>query len=115
MKHPTDLARERRIRARLDDLRRSLRAHPDGDERLVQLLHGTLACPDLEDPAMVGNEKQTAIRMPEDLLVRIDALVEKMGDAPEFTAYSPTRSAVMRIALTRGVKSLEEEYGKKKR
>ena len=115
MRHPTDLARERRIRALLGALRRSLREHPGGDERLAEALDGTLACPDREDDKMVGNEKQTAIRMPEELVARIDALVEKMGSAPEFAAYRPTRSAVMRIALARGVEQLEEQYSKKAR
>jgi len=62
---------------------------------------------------MTKNEVQTAIRLPADLVKRVDDLVGKLKDAPEFALFEPSRSAVMRLALLRGVELLEAEPSKK--
>jgi predicted DNA-binding protein len=61
-------------------------------------------------------QTQTAIRLPDSLLARIDKLAERM--APSGMTF--TRADVHRIALTSGVEQLEREEddrskGRKKR
>jgi hypothetical protein len=52
---------------------------------------------------------QTSIRFPEGLLERADRLVEALQDDPEWAARGElTRSDILRIALTRGIESLEK-------
>lgn len=46
---------------------------------------------------------------------RADALVPLLGKRPEYQAFRVTRSVVLRYALQRGLDSLEEEFGKKRR
>mgnify|MGYP001273945540 CR=1 FL=1 len=61
------------------------------------------------------NETQVALRLPADAVRRAAALAEKMARAPELRAWRLTRSAVLRLALLRGIESLEAEYLGKKR
>jgi predicted DNA-binding protein len=61
------------------------------------------------------NEMQTAIRLPVDLVERIDALAKRADGLAEFAVSRPTRSAVMRLALIRGVAQLEEELKQRRR
>lgn len=60
---------------------------------------------------MGDNDRQLMLRLPEDLLERADALVEPMSREPEMRLFRMSRSAVMRIALQRGLEVLEERYG----
>lgn len=59
-----------------------------------------------------GEQKTTSVRLPRDLLTRADALGEILPERfPEYEALvgSPmSRSAVLRLALVRGLESLEE-------
>jgi len=51
---------------------------------------------------------QTSIRFPEGLLERADRLVEALQDDPEWAARGElTRSDILRVALAKGIESLE--------
>jgi hypothetical protein len=53
----------------------------------------------------------TQLRLPRDLLARVDALIETMAADPEVGAWGmPTRVAVLRLALARGLRDLERQY-----
>lgn len=54
---------------------------------------------------------QTAIRLPESLLARIDKVAEHMSEPGKRF----TRAEVLRLAAFRGVEQLEGAAGKKKR
>lgn len=52
---------------------------------------------------------QTAIRLPQAVLDRADALVEKLAADPVLTAMGgPTRSGVLRLAIALGLEQLEK-------
>ena len=54
---------------------------------------------------------QTALRLPSDLLERADALVERVAADPERAGTGMvTRSDVLRLALVRGLTTLERKY-----
>ena len=49
--------------------------------------------------------------MTQDLLERADALIEVMAADPEVRALGmPTRTAVLRLAIARGLRDLERQY-----
>jgi hypothetical protein len=53
----------------------------------------------------------TQLRLTQDLLERADALIEVMAADPEVRALGmPTRTAVLRLAIARGLKDLEQQY-----
>jgi hypothetical protein len=53
----------------------------------------------------------TQLRLTHDLLERANALIAVMAADPEVRALSmPTRSAVLRLAITRGLRNLEHQY-----
>ena len=53
----------------------------------------------------------TQLRLTRDLLDRADALIEVMAADPEVRALGmPTRTAVLRLAIARGLKDLERQY-----
>jgi hypothetical protein len=57
--------------------------------------------------SMVG----TTIRLDAETLERADALAALLADVPDFRALGVSnRSKVLRLALERGLASLEEEY-----
>lgn len=103
---PADLARERRIRAGLEELRALL----DGGEvdrgRTLAALAGTL-----EAPGMTP-DVPTSLRLPADLSARVDALAERLAADPRLAAAvggRVSRSAVLRLALERGIAALEAD------
>lgn len=55
------------------------------------------------------HEAQFSIRMPEDFVARADRLAEKIAASPMGDALLVTRAAVFRMALARGLESLEAE------
>ena len=56
-------------------------------------------------------ETPTQLRLTRDLLERADALIEVMAADPEVRALGmPTRTAVLRLAIARGLKDLERQY-----
>jgi hypothetical protein len=53
----------------------------------------------------------TQLRLTQDLLARADALIAVMAADPEVRALSmPTRTAVLRLAIARGLQDLERQY-----
>ena len=53
----------------------------------------------------------TQLRLTQDLLERADALIEVMAADPEVRALGmPTRTAVLRLAIARGLRDLECQY-----
>jgi hypothetical protein len=91
-----------------------LRPDPALAERTMAMLRDDLACPDLEEPT-VRDEVPTSVRLPADLVRRLDALIPRLERVPALAALGPlTRSKVLRLALVRGVETLEVEHGKGK-
>ena len=108
-----DLDRERRVRAHLDDLRDLLDGEPDLAERTHEMLAGELPCPDLEDETMAERPLES-VRLPADLMERAEALVPLMKKDGELAAFGRvSKSSVVRLALHRGLVSLEEQYSKR--
>ena len=53
----------------------------------------------------------TQLRLTQDLLERADALIAIMAADPEVRALGmPTRTAVLRLAIARGLQALERQY-----
>jgi hypothetical protein len=53
----------------------------------------------------------TQLRLTHDLLERADALIEVMAADPDVRALGmPTRTAVLRLAMARGLRDLERQY-----
>ena len=53
----------------------------------------------------------TQLRLTQDLLERADALIAIMAADPEVRALGmPTRTAVLRLAIARGLRDLERQY-----
>src|SRR5262249_17431490 len=61
------------------------------------------------DSGMKEKERtvQTAVRMPESWIPRLDAIAAKLGD----TGLDVSQAAVIRVALARGIAALEEAHG----
>ncbi len=56
--------------------------------------------------------EQVCVRLPSHLLRRLEALLPRIGAAPELaTVGRPNRSDVIRLALLRGAAQLEAEFG----
>jgi hypothetical protein len=63
----------------------------------------------------VSDEIPTSVRLPKDVVRRLDALVPKLERVPTIAALGPlTRSKVLRLALARGLEVLEAEHGRKR-
>lgn len=58
----------------------------------------------------MSNDQQIPIRLPTEIVERIDALVPLLASDPKLGAWRITRSAVMRQALLRGLEALEADY-----
>jgi hypothetical protein len=58
----------------------------------------------------VANEQQVALRLPAEWLKRAAALVPKMTSDGTMQAWRVSRSAVLRVALQKGLEALEREY-----
>ena len=55
--------------------------------------------------------KDIAVKLPMELVERADALVPVFEDVPEMRVWSRiSRTAVIRLALLRGLESLEDEF-----
>jgi hypothetical protein len=60
---------------------------------------------------MNPTETPTQLRLTHDLLERADALIGVMAADPEVRALGmPTRTAVLRLAIARGLRDLEGQY-----
>ena len=56
-------------------------------------------------------EPQTSLRLPREMLQMADELAEKLQYRPDLLAWqgAPTRSAVLRLALGKGLEELRKE------
>jgi hypothetical protein len=60
---------------------------------------------------MNPSKTPTQLRLTQDLLERADALIAVMAADPEVRALGmPTRTAVLRLAIARGLRDLERQY-----
>jgi hypothetical protein len=60
---------------------------------------------------MNSGNTPTQLRLTHDLLDRADALIAVMAADPEVRALGmPTRTAVLRLAIARGLQDLERQY-----
>jgi hypothetical protein len=60
---------------------------------------------------MTATKTPTQLRLTHDLLERADALIAMMAADPEVRALGmPTRTAVLRLAIARGLRDLECQY-----
>ena len=62
-----------------------------------------------------GPTPLTNVRLAEDLLARMDALIPILAATPEGAAGHVTRSYVLRRSLAIGLTTLEEQYAPKPR
>lgn len=108
-----DLARERRIRAELAALKELFAKSPGLEARTLGALEGEIPCPALEET--MPSDRQITFRLPSELLDRADAMVEVLAAEPEFQAYRMSRGVVLRLALHRGLESLEAEFARRRR
>jgi len=59
---------------------------------------------------MAENDKQLVMRVPEDFLERADALIPTLAEEPGMRMFRVSRSAVLRMAIERGLNQMEERY-----
>jgi len=79
--------------------------------RVVFLLYEKRDAYRAQEDGMNPLKTPTQLRLTQDLLERADALIEVMAADPEVRALGmPTRTAVLRLAIDRGVKDLEQQY-----
>ena len=97
---PVDLGRERRIRAAVRELGTLLESGAVDGERTRAMLAGEL-------PTMT-KDAATTLRLPTDLLARVDKLAERLA-GPD---GKPSRSAALRVAIERGTAALEADGDK---
>jgi len=106
-----DLAAVRAAEARIDRL---LAEHPELRERTAAMLAGDLTCPDLESEPMPETKiNPVTLRLPADLIARVDALVPEARRLPDLAMLTTiTRADVLRLALVKGVGQVEAELRK---
>src|SRR2546429_2659725 len=64
-----------------------------------------------QEDAMNSMKTPTQLRLTQDLLERADAMIAVMAADPEVRALGmPTRTAVLRLAIARGLRDLECQY-----
>lgn len=98
---PVELARERRIRGKLGELAALLEGGALNPDRTRAYLAG-----ELEAAPMDSDEVPTSIRLPRAVLAVADELAARRA---ALTGERASRSAVLRLALERGIASLERE------
>lgn len=54
--------------------------------------------------------KDVMVRVDSESAQRADKLLKEMAKKPDFKAFQISRAAVLRIAMLRGLESLEEEF-----
>ena len=97
----------KRAQRALGSLERTISNNQDIADRTAAAFAGALPMVEAE-----MTEKQVAIRLPEDWLKRIEELIPKVGANPEYEAFGKAkRSTVLRLAIAKGLKELEAEYG----
>jgi hypothetical protein len=61
---------------------------------------------------MTAAEAQVAIRLPDTLIERADGLISGVGALPEYQLWRISRSAVLRLAIQKGLDVLEREVAR---
>lgn len=115
-----DLDRVRRAEERIEAI---LRDHPEIAERTAHFLSSGPSQKEMEDLTMARPNVESSmgkrplqLRLPEDILKRLDALTALLQKDPNFRAMGTvTRSTALRLALIRGLEVLEQERGPKER
>jgi hypothetical protein len=105
MSRPVNLDRERRVKSNLARLSALLRADPDLEGRTFAALAGSIPC-GLEAPLC----KYAPIRLPDPFIERAERLVPAVNTRRDLIAFGRlTRTAVVRLAVARGLEVLEAE------
>jgi hypothetical protein len=107
---PEDELRAYRVRTRLRELSDMLTNDPALRERFDAAVHGDLPAPEV---LTMANDTAISLRLPEVILQRADELIDAMARDAELATIvggKVTRSTVIRVALLRGLRSLEEDY-----
>ena len=105
-----DLDKERRIKRIIGEIKEMMDNNPALADRTGKMLQGEIPCSELEEPMTPKEDTSTSIRLSRELQARADALMEKIKDRPEVTAFGRvTRSSVLRLALVKGLEILEKE------
>jgi hypothetical protein len=93
-----------------------LAAKPHLRDRTAAMLAGELACPDLESEPMPETKiNPVTLRLPAELLARVDALLPEARRLPELAMMTTiTRADLLRLALVKGVGGIEAELAKKR-
>lgn len=58
-------------------------------------------------------DRQISIRVPVELMDRLDAIVAQLGAHPTFGPLGVSRNGMIRLALTKGLDVLQAEYDSK--
>lgn len=58
------------------------------------------------------NDRQIVLRVPEDTMDRAEKLARSLAKQPEYAGMRMTPSAVLRLALLRGLEQLESRRGR---
>jgi hypothetical protein len=104
---PVDLAA---VRAGLDRLSSILIAHPEAAERTAAYLDGDSVPFHTGDSAMSDLPDTVPVKIPADLLARADSLLAAVAARPSTIGYGRvSRSAVIRVALARGLDAMAAE------
>lgn len=95
-----DLARERRVRDHLGELRNLLNADPDLAARAQHWME-----------EQMGKGTLISVRLPEELLEELNAAVGAMQQDPRFRSFTVTRTQAIIEALYLGLPELHRRYG----
>lgn len=98
---PVDLGKERRIRSKLAELSDLLESGAVDKRRTRAMLAGEL-------PMSTSKDAATTLRLPTELLARVDRLAEHLA-GPDGKA---SRSVALRVAIERGIAALEADGAK---
>lgn len=101
------------VREAIEVLERFRDSAPAAAERLGAALQEELEVPPRE-MEMATNEVQMSLRLPEDLVKRLERMEARMAKDPELAPFRVSRQSVLRMALMRGLDALEDEHGTKK-
>ena len=97
------------------EARALLAEHPELRGRTAAMLAGELDCPDLEKEPMPEKINPVTLRLPSDLLARVDAMVPEAHSLPDLAMLTTvTRADVLRLALVKGLGQIEVELRKAK-
>ena len=101
------------VNAALDLMSAEIHGKPEAAARLAAMLSGALRCPDMEADEM-GKMKHVPMRLPEQMVERLDALVPLLEDDRRMEVGGEVdRAKVIRLALSIGLEQLERDTAAK--